>query len=121
MKTMLISGLLLAFAATALAAEPQVIQVELDSYTIKPDTITVKAGQPVTLKVVNKATFIPHNLIIKAPEADIGVKLDLSAGKSGEVSFTPAKAGTYEMLCDKAPPIGKSHKEKGMHGKLIVE
>ena len=81
----------------------------------------VKVGQPVTLKVKNQATFIPHNLIIKALEAGIDVKLDLSAGKSGEVSFTPTKAGSYEIICDKAPPIGKSHKEKGMHGTLLVE
>ncbi len=103
------------------AAEPQVINVKMESYSFTPDKITVKVGQPVTLKLVNEATFIPHNLVIKAPEAGIDVKLLLSAGKSGEVSFTPTKAGTYEMICDKALPIGKSHKEKGMHGKLIVE
>ena len=113
--------LLVTLCTTALAAEPQVIEVRLDSYAIKPDTITVKAGQPVTLRVKNEATFIPHNLIIKAPDAGIDVKLDLAAGKSGEVSFTPTKAGSYAMLCDKAPPIGKSHKEKGMHGTLVVE
>jgi uncharacterized cupredoxin-like copper-binding protein len=49
------------------------------------------------------------------------VKIDLRGGKSGEVSFTPTKAGSYEMICDKEPPIGKSHKEKGMHGTLVVE
>lgn len=113
--------LLITLCATALAAEPQVIEVQLESYAIKPDKITVKVGQPVTLKVKNEATFIPHDLVIKAPEAGIDVKLDLSAGKSGEVSFTPTKAGSYEMICDKAPPIGKSHKEKGMHGTLLVE
>jgi plastocyanin len=113
--------LLIILCATALAAEPQVIEVQLESYAIKPDKITVKVGQPVTLKIKNQATFIPHNLIIKAPEAGIDVKLDLSAGKSGEVSFTPTKAGSYEIICDKAPPIGKSHKEKGMHGTLLVE
>jgi plastocyanin len=107
--------------ALALAAEPQVIEVKLESYAIKPDTITVKTGQHVTLKVKNEATFIPHNLVIKAPDAGIDVKLDLAAGKSGEVSFTPTKAGSYEMHCDKEPPIGKSHKEKGMHGTLVVE
>jgi plastocyanin len=117
----LCSALLGFVAPLALAADPQVISVELDSYTIRPDTITVKAGQPVTLKATNKATFIPHDLVIKAPEAGIDVKLDVRAGKSGEVTFTPTRAGTYEMFCDKAPPIGKSHKEKGMHGKLIVE
>jgi len=25
------------------------------------------------------------------------------------------------MHCDKEPPIGKSHKKKGMHGTLVVE
>ena len=113
--------LMVTLFAPALAAEPQVIEVKLESYAIKPDTITVKAGQPVTLRVKNEATFIPHNLIIKAPDAGIDVKLDLAAGKSGEVSFTPTKAGSYEMFCGKTPPIGKSHKQKGMHGMLVVE
>ena len=117
--------LLTTLCATAQAAEPQatpqVIEVKLDSYTIKPDKITVKAGQPVTLKVKNEASFIPHNLIIKAPQAGVEVKVDVGAGKSGEVSFTPTQPGSYEMICDKSPPIGKSHKAKGMHGLLIVE
>jgi plastocyanin len=113
--------LLVTLCAPALAAEPQVIEVQLESYAIKPDKITVKVGQPVTLKVKNEATFIPHDLIIKAPEAGIDVKIDLRGGKSGEASFTPTKAGSYEMICDKEPPIGKSHKEKGMHGTLVVE
>lgn len=103
------------------AAEPQIVNVKLGSYSFTPDKITVKVGQPVTLKAVNEATFLPHNLVIHAPEAGIDVKLDLRAGKSGEATFTPTKAGTYEMICDKAPPFGKSHKEKGMHGMLIVE
>jgi plastocyanin len=106
--------------ALGLAAEPQVIEVKLESYAIKPDTITVKAGQPVTLKVKNEATFIPHNLVIKAPEAGIDVKINLSAGKSGEASFTPTKPGSYAMSCDKTPPFGASHKKKGMHGTLVV-
>lgn len=122
--------LLTTLCATAQAAEPQaatpqgtplVIEVKLDSYTIKPDKITVKAGQPVTLKVKNEASFIPHNLVIKAPQAGVEVKVDVGAGKSGEVSFTPTQAGSYEIMCDKSPPIGKSHKEKGMHGTLVVE
>ena len=109
------------FVANAFAAEPQVIEIKLDSYTIKPDSITVKVGQPVTLKVRNEATFIPHNLVIKAPNAGIDVKVDVSAGKSGEVSFTPTMPGSYEIMCDKEPPIGLSHKGKGMHGLLVVE
>lgn len=113
--------LLTIFAANAFAADPQVIEIKLNSYTITPDRITVKAGQPVTLKVKNEASLIPHNLIIKAPQAGVEVKVDVSAGKTGEVSFTPTQPGTYEMICDKKPPVGKSHKEKGMHGVLVVE
>lgn len=122
MSKALLSVVLFSLAIASLqAAEPPVITLELDSYSITPDTITVKAGQPVTLKVVNKATFLPHNIVIKAPEAGLDIKLDLRAEKNGEVTFTPTKPGTYEMICDKAPPFGKNHKEKGMHGKLIVE
>jgi len=103
------------------AAEPRVIQIKLDSYTISPDAITVKVNEPVILKVSNAATFIPHNLVIKAPEAGIDIKVEVRAGKTGEATFTPTKAGTYEMFCDKTPPFGKSHRDKGMHGKLVVE
>jgi uncharacterized cupredoxin-like copper-binding protein len=120
MKTLLPFVLMIA-AATAAAAVPTVIDVKLDSYTVTPETITVKVNQPVTLKVSNAAWFIPHDLVVKAPEAGIDFKVDLKGGKSGEVSFTPTKAGSYEMYCDKEPPIGKSHREKGMHGKLVVE
>lgn len=108
-------------AAPVPAAEPRVIDVTLDSYSIKPDTITVKAGQAVVLKVTNAAGMVPHNLIIHAPEAGIDVNVDLSGGKSGSASFTPTKPGRYEMHCDKKLLFFKSHKEKGMHGTLIVE
>ena len=122
MKHRMLSVLLFAILPVlVVAAEPQVVEITLDSYTIKPDRITVKAGDPVILKVKNEASFIPHNLVIKAPHAGVEVKVDVSAGKTGEVRFTPTQPGSYEMLCDKQPPIGKSHKEKGMHGLLVVE
>lgn len=113
--------LLTLIGANAVATDPQVIEIKLNSYTITPDRITVKTGQPVTLKVKNEADFIPHNLVIKAPAAGMEVKVDVSAGKTGELSFTPTQPGTYEIVCDKQPPIGKSHKEKGMYGVLVVE
>jgi len=121
MKTVLIAVLLMAGTAVVQAAEPRVIDIKLDSYSITPNTITVKANEPVTFKVSNAATFIPHDLVIKAPEAGIDIKINVSAGKTEQATFTPTQAGTYEMYCDKEPPIGKSHREKGMHGKLVVE
>jgi heme/copper-type cytochrome/quinol oxidase subunit 2 len=121
MKAVLSVALLYLVVAAVHAAEPRVVEIKLDSYSIAPDTITVKVNVPVIFKVSNAATFIPHNLVIKAPEAGIDIKIDVRAGKTGEAVFTPTKSGTYEMFCDKTPPIGKSHKDKGMHGKLIVE
>jgi uncharacterized cupredoxin-like copper-binding protein len=102
------------------AGEPRVIDIRLGSYYIKPDKISVRASETVTLNITNEATLIPHNLVIEAPEANIHIKVDVSAGKSASVTLTPAKTGIYEMSCAKKPPFGKSHKEKGMHGILEV-
>jgi plastocyanin len=107
-------------AGIAFAAEPQVIDVKLGSYYIKPDKITVKVNQPVTLRIVNESGIVPHNLVIKAAEAGIDVNMDLSGGKSGSATFTPVKTGSYGMHCDKKLPFLKSHDEKGMHGTLEV-
>ena len=121
MKAAQVFAVAVLVATPAMAADPQVIEITLDSYTITPDRITVPANHPVTFKVTNKATFISHNLVIQAPEAGMDVRIDVRAGKTVEATFTPTRPGSYEMLCDKSPPIGKSHKEKGMHGILIVE
>lgn len=102
------------------AGEPRVIDIRLGSYYIKPDKISVKANETVTLNITNEATLIPHNLVIEAPEADIHIKVDVSAGKSASATFTPTKTGIYKMSCAKKPPFGKSHKEKGMRGSLEV-
>jgi uncharacterized cupredoxin-like copper-binding protein len=107
-------------ATSSLAAEPQIIDVVLGSYYIKPDKITVKAGQPVTLNLVNEATMVPHDLVIKAPDAGIDIAVDVPAGKKASVTFTPTKVGRYEMACDKKLLFLKSHKAKGMHGTLEV-
>ena len=84
--------------ALAVAADPLVIEVRLESYAFKPDKITVKVGQPVTLKVTNEASFLPHNLIIKAPEAGIDVNVDLRGGKSGDSGINEAVSNITRRL-----------------------
>lgn len=120
-RSVLAAFLSLGLVMIARAADPQTIDITADSYSFKPDTITVRAGQPVTFNVRNEATLLPHNLIIEAPEAGIDVKIEVRAGKTASATFTPTTPGTYEMYCGKKPPFGKTHKERGMHGKLIVE
>lgn len=123
MKTVRRLSLTLALAmciTSTFAAETQSIDVVLGSYFIKPDKITVKVGQPVTLNLVNEATVVPHDLVIKAPEAGIDFAMDVPAGKKASVTFTPTKVGHYPMSCDKKLLFFKSHKDKGMHGTLEV-
>jgi plastocyanin len=117
----LLAVLLASGIGGAWGADARVIEIKADSYFFKPDTITVKAGEPVTLSVINDASFLPHSLVIKAPEAGLDVAIEVRAGNTGSATFTAMKPGTYEIYCDKEPPFGKSHKERGMHGKLIVE
>lgn len=123
MKTMRVLSLTLALAlgtTSTLAAAAQTIDVVLGSYYIKPDKISVKVGQPVTLNLVNEATLVPHDLVIKAPDAGIDIAVDVPAGKKASVTFTPTKVGRYDMVCDKKLLFLKSHKDKGMHGTLEV-
>ena len=119
-KTIIALFLATLVAGTASAAEPQIIDVTLGSYFIKPDRITVKVNQPVTLRVVNEASIVPHNLVIKEAGAGIDVNIDLAGGKSGSATFTPTRVGNYRIHCDKKLLLFKSHDEKGMHGMLEV-
>lgn len=112
---------LLFVALPVLADDVQIADIQLDSYRFIPDRIVVQANRPVQLRATNIAGFIPHSLVIRAPQAGIDVNLVVRAGKTGEASFTPTAPGTYEMICDKQPPIGPSHRDKGMHGLLVVE
>ncbi|MHB8347537.1 MAG: cupredoxin domain-containing protein [Acidiferrobacterales bacterium] len=106
--------------AVSLAASLRVIDVEIGSYYIKPDKISVKARQPVTLKIKNQAWLIPHDLVVEAPSAGVNFKVALRGGQSGSVTFTPTRPGKYRMYCDKKPFFGKSHEARGMRGVLEV-
>jgi plastocyanin len=101
------------------ASDPEIIEIRLGSYYIKPEKITVKVGQPVTLKIINESTMVSHDLIITAPEVGIDVRVDVRAGKTTDANFTPGKAGLYEMFCDKKL-LFMAHKAKGMKGVLEV-
>lgn len=127
----------------ATGGEPSTIQIELKDFAFKPSRITLKAGQSVTLKLVNtdvvehefmagrqaNATeggfaedlFKDVQLDIKGGKASAhghsgsGVLVDV--GKTAEISFTvPSKKGTYEIGC-----FVPGHYVAGMKGTLVVQ
>jgi hypothetical protein len=91
-------------------------------YYFEPNHIVLKVNVPVELMVKkskNTSWLIPHDIVLKAPEAGIDFKVSLKT-EPQTVKFTPVKAGTFAFSCDKKPPFGKSHKDKGMHGVFEV-
>ena len=98
----------------------QRLTITLDSYTFTPDYIIVQSGKPVEFTLKNVATLAPHNFRIDAKEDDLQLDEDVKAGKTATVIFMPDKAGVYEFYCDKKLPFSRSHREKGMVGKLEV-
>lgn len=88
-------------------------------YYFEPNHIVVQVNKPVELSVRKGGGFIPHNIIVKAPDAGI----DFNVGMKKEfkqISFTPIKTGKYSMYCDKRFLWFKTHQAKGMEGIIEV-
>ena len=92
----------------------------LDSYSYTPNHLIVQAGIPVELTLTSVTILTPHNFVIKEPAAGLMVDQDVSAGKSVIVRFTPTQPGLFTFYCDKKLLFFKSHREKGMEGRLEV-
>jgi heme/copper-type cytochrome/quinol oxidase subunit 2 len=94
------------------------VAISMSSFT--PNRLTVRAGQPVRLQLINKDNSLHsdgggwHQFAIEELDVDFRIApLDIS-----EVSFTVDKPGTYDFYCGvccggKANPY--------MHGRLVVE
>ncbi len=107
------------FVATVGADGVQHVELTGGEYYFDPNYIVVKVNTPVELKVKKAKGFIPHNLLVKAPEAGIDFKADLKE-ELQTIKFTPTKVGKYEMWCDKKLLWFKSHKDRGMDGYIEV-
>jgi plastocyanin len=97
----------------------QRVEVVGGEYYFEPNHIVVRVNKPVELLVRKSDGMIPHNIIVKAPEAGI----DFNVGMPNEfkpISFTPTITGEYEMYCDKSFLWFESHREKGMKGTIEV-
>ena len=84
---------------------PQVITLTLGDYRFTPDTIEVTAGQPVKLTLANTDRMTPHNFILKDEAAGLNIDINVSAGKTSTVEFTPTIPGSYTFHCSKKLPF----------------
>jgi plastocyanin len=107
------------FVATIGADGVQHVEITGGEYYFDPNYIIVKVNTPVEL-TLKKAKGYPHDITVKAPEAGIDFKVELSDREAKTVKFTPSKVGKYEMMCDKKLLWFKSHKDRGMDGYIEV-
>ena len=124
-------AILFLFAVSAAAAEKKEFTAKTDpdgvqrveiaggSYFFDPNYVIVKVNVPVELKFRKESGIIPHDVVMKAPEAGIDFKVDLKETPE-IVKFTPTKTGTFTFDCTKKLLFFESHKEKGMTGTLEV-
>jgi plastocyanin domain-containing protein len=97
----------------------QRVRLEGGGYFFKPNHIVVKVNVPVELLASREAGIVPHDLVIKAPEAGIAVEVDLAA-EPKKIAFTPTAVGKYPFYCGKRLLFFASHRERGMEGLLEV-
>lgn len=97
----------------------QRVEILAGSYFFDPNYIIVKVNVPVELKIRKEPGIIPHDIVLKAPEAGIDFRQALKETPE-IINFTPMKTGTYPFACEKKLLFFESHKDKGMTGTLEV-
>ena len=75
--------------------QPRVVEITAKRFEFTPSQLTLKAGEPVTLRVT--ALDRDHGLYQK----DLKIDLDLSPEHASELTITPEKAGRYVAICDR--------------------
>lgn len=111
--------------APLLAQAPARVEITLADFSFTPTSLHVKAGQPVTLHLVNRGSG-GHNF--DAPEFFAAARVDpasasavkrgkveLARGMSADVTLVPAK-GSYHVHCSHL-----LHSGFGMKGEVIVD
>ena len=107
------------FSATIDSDGVQRVEIVGGGYFFNPNRIIVKVNVPVELKLRKESGVVPHNFVIKAPEA--GMELDQSLGTEPKVvKFVPTRTGRYPFYCNKKLLFFEGHREKGMKGMLEV-
>lgn len=132
---MVVAALLLGGARQGLAQTKSVskVRIELTEYGFTPATVTLKAGTPAELELVNvgKESHMFTSPYLKSQDLEVegggfevdaprGIKyVKLEPGKTVEIKFKPKGKGKFGFACD-VKKDGKPHRDLGMKGELVV-
>ena len=97
----------------------QRVEIVGGGYFFNPNRIIVKANVAVELKVRKEPGVVPHNFVLKAPDAGLDFDVSLDA-QPKVIRFVPTRPGSYPFYCAKKLLFFASHREKGMEGVLEV-
>jgi uncharacterized cupredoxin-like copper-binding protein len=129
MRSLLLSLSLVAVAAPAQAAPDwraaREYEVLLSSFDIQPESIALKAGEPVRLRLINNSS-ISHSFSagdffsaaeIRPRDKKLigGGKVEVGPGETREVLIVP-KAGRYSARC-----ANLFHRVMGMSASIVAE
>jgi len=106
-------------------AQANTVEVRLSSFRFTPESITLEAGKPVALHIVDTASgghdftapeFFAAAQIAREDAATVTEgQVELHGGQSATVHLVPA-AGTYKLTCTHF-----GHDALGMSGTIIVK
>jgi plastocyanin domain-containing protein len=117
------TGMLLAAETVVVPiAEDGVQRLELlvDSNFFKPNRFAVKQNIPVELIFMSVTVIVPHNFVLKSPEAGLKIEEDIAPGEKKVVRFTPTRVGEFNFSCTKKLLFFPSHEELGMVGTMVI-
>ena len=89
------------------------------SYYFDPDHIVLTVHVPVELKIRKQSGLVPHDIVMKSPEAGMDFRVSLDT-EPKVIRFVPSRIGRYPFYCDKKLLFFESHREKGMKGVIEV-
>lgn len=94
------------------AGQPATITVVTTEFKFQPEVLTVRVGDRVRVTLDNSQGVLQHDML----QSDLKIHAEVQPGKKVTFEFTPAQAGTFDLVCS-VP----GHKEAGMTGKLVVQ
>jgi cytochrome c oxidase subunit II len=96
MNRVLLTLIVLVAVTTVAPAQqqPRVVEISAKRFEFTPKEITLKRGEPVTLRVT--AEDRDHGFL----QEDLGIDLDLQPGQVAEITITPQTAGRFVAICD---------------------